>query len=751
MVPIAFDAVTPDLVYMVDHCDLFRSTDGGLFWEAVIAPFQYSYAVIANPGKSGTIYAATFTGLYGSSDNGATWGLLLPNAEQANPPRVVGIDPRQPSTILTDSFRSRDGGITWAPITLGRATTAIVFDPRIPGRAVAATAGAATAFLAKLDSAGAIFASTYLGGQGSTIIAGIATDADGFTYVTGFTSASDFPATPVPGASSFAAKLDWNLNPVWTSFLGAGQQAAGIAVDANGRAIVTGSTPASGANAASCFVTKLTPDGASTVFSTLFGGTGGDQCSFVAADAAGNTVVAGTSWSRNFPVVGGALRDVLQGYNDAVIAKFDPAGNLILSGYLGGSDRESAAGLSVDASGNIYVAGTTASKDFPTTTGAYQTALSSHCPYPSSSVNTGLIGTITNFDTDDAFVTKLDPSGNLIFSTYLGAGCYDVASGMALDPSGNVWILGSTNSDPFPQLSPFQSGPPYANYKAFVTELDAGGGSLKFSSYIDEGSAIAVDGNGVAYIGGTNTPPRSPYGTLPAPPITVSGLHAWLARVQPQAPGDVAIQSVGNAFSKRSGPVSPGQITLISASGIAPAQPVDLGLTPTAPLPRTLAGTEVWFDGEPAPLISVGAGQVVAIAPYSLAGKQQTSVQVAFQGVASAPMQADVLPDTGYRSLDGSGSGQAYALNPDGTLNSPQNPAPQGASVTVQTTGVAVADPACPEGGVAASATPVPNSQLTGLSSVAGSVCGLFQTTIRTPTYSTNFALPNSALTVSVK
>ncbi len=354
-------------------------------------------------------------------------------------------------------------------------------------------------------------------------------------------------------------------------------------------------------------------------------------------------------------------------------AKFDPAGQLILSGYLGGSDQESAAGVAVDQAGNIYVAGTTASKDFPTTAGAYQTALSSHCAYPSSSVITGFIGTITEFRTDDAFVTKLDPAGNAIFATYLGGGCYDMARGMALDPSGNVWILGSTNSDPFPQVSPFQSGPPYAYYEAFLTELDAGGGSLRLSSYIEQGVSIAVDTNGVAWIGGTNAPPRSPYGGLPAPPLVVTGLHAWLAEVQPQVSGAVAIQSVGNAFNLRSGPVSPGQITLISAAGIAPAQPVDLGLSPTASLPRMLAGTQVLFDGEAAILISVAAGKAVVIAPYDLAGKARTSVQVVFQGVTSAPMLAEVLPDTGYRSLDGSGTGQAYAVNPDGTLNSPQN------------------------------------------------------------------------------
>jgi uncharacterized protein (TIGR03437 family) len=748
--PVAFDTVTPGVVYIVDHCDLFRSTDGGVFWDPVAAPFSISYAVIAHPARTGAIYVTTFTGLYGSSDGGATWSLLLPN-EQGNPPHIVAIDPQQPSIIMTEAFRTQDGGVTWTPLALGRSPSAIVFDPQAPGRAIAATGGASTAFLTKLDAHGAIWASTYFGGQGTTSIAAAVVDADGFTYVTGTTNSPDFPAEPVAGATSFVAKFDWNLTLVYARFLDPRRQAAGIAVDGNGSIVVTGTVPPIPSAPSACFVTKLTADGKRAVFSTLFGGTGGDLCSFAAADAAGNTILSGTTWSRDFPVTGGSLGGSLQGYNDAFLAKFDPSGKLILSGYLGGSDRESAAGVAVDTSGNIYVVGATASKDFPTTPGAYQTALSSHCPYPSASVNTGLIGTIRYFETDDVFVTKLDPAGNAIFSTYLGGGCYDTARGMALDPSGNVWILGSTDSDPFPQLSPFQSGPPYAYYKAFVTELDAGGGSLRLSSYIEEGGAIAVDASGFAWIGGSNALPGSPYGGLPAPPLVVTGVHAWLAQVQPQAPGAVAIQSVGNAFSRRSGPVSPGQITLISASGIAPAQPLDLGLSPSAPLPPALAGTQVLFDGEAAPLISVAAGQVVAIAPYGLAGKTQTAVQVVFQGTASAPVLADVLPDTGYRSLDGSGTGQAYAINPDGTLNSPQNPAPIGSSVTVETTGVGVVDPACPAGGVAAVATPVPNSGLTGLSSVAGSVCGLFQATVRTPGYSTSFALPNSALMVSVK
>jgi uncharacterized protein (TIGR03437 family) len=86
----------------------------------------------------------------------------------------------------------------------------------------------------------------------------------------------------------------------------------------------------------------------------------------------------------------------------------------------------------------------------------------------------------------------------------------------------------------------------------------------------------------------------------------------------------------------------------------------------------------VLFDGEPAALVSVLPGQIVAIAPYDLAGRRQTTVQIAASGVLSTPMIADVATDRAYLTADGSGTGRALARNPDGTLNSPDNPAPQG-------------------------------------------------------------------------
>jgi hypothetical protein len=195
----------------------------------------------------------------------------------------------------------------------------------------------------------------------------------------------------------------------------------GIAVDGAGSAVVAGAGPGAAGGQWKCFAIKLKADGSGAIFDKTFGGSNGDICTSVASDAAGNSIVVGGTSSNDFPVTGNSALAQRKGARDALVAKLDAAGNLVLSGYLGGTDSDVASAAAMDGAGNIYVAGNTASKDFPATDGAYQTALSSKCPYPSSSVATGLIGTITAFNTDDGFLTKLDAGGNLIYSTYLGA------------------------------------------------------------------------------------------------------------------------------------------------------------------------------------------------------------------------------------------------------------------------------------------------------------------------------------------
>jgi uncharacterized protein (TIGR03437 family) len=699
----AFDQVRENLVYVIDHCAVYRSNDAGLNWNLVDTPFHNPLNI--DTTATGAIFVRDVAGLWVSTDASLTWNLILPIDPTRNPMIFLAQDPTNPNIVLTTSQRTDDGGATWHPLTLGRNINAVVFDPAHPGRAIAATDGAAAGFIAKLGYGGDIMAATYVN---STSIAGVANDPAGNIYVAGGRADQTY----------FAAKFDSDLNPVYSLVLPDYTYVQGIAVDSTGSVAILGSAPPQPKAQWQCLVTKLTPD-AGIAFRTMFGSTNGDNCSAIAADASGNTVVASF---LNFR---------------ATLTKLDPSGNIVFSQPVNQTNGFGAQSITTDAAGNIYLTGETSAKDYLTTDGAYQSKVNSNCAYPSSAVATGIIGTITSNDNSDTFVQKLDANGSLIWSTLLGGGCLDLVTGIAVDGSNNVWLTGRTNSSPFPQVSGFESGPAYAYYKAFVSQLDPNGAALKLSSYLTAGDSplIATDAFGNTYVAGSTTPPLF-YASGPCCAAPPKDVHASLTKLQSVPPAPLAITAAGNAFSLRNGPVTAGQITLITATGLTPDAPQDLTLKPTDPLPRSLSGVQVLFDGEAAPIVSVAPGRVVAVAPYGIAGKRQTSIQLTFNGVLSAPVLADVLRDVAYLSRDGSGTGQAVAFNPDGTPNSSDNPAPTNAMVTVFATGNGSV-PGCPAGSV---------------DSATGYLCGIFKTQIHTPTQSlSTVPLPNSALTVAVK
>jgi hypothetical protein len=179
----------------------------------------------------------------------------------------------------------------------------------------------------------------------------------------------------------------------------------------------------------------------------------------------------------------------LAGDSDVFVTKFSPAGTtLVYSTYLGGSGLDEAFGISVDTSGNAYVTGKTASTDFPTVN-AFQPA------YGGGNA--------------DAFVAKLNPAGSaLVYSTYLGgSGSEGNLSRIAIDSSGNAYIVGSTDSTNFPTANAIQSARAGPGDNAFITKLNAVGKGLIYSTYLggnslNLGFGIAVDASGTAYVAG---------------------------------------------------------------------------------------------------------------------------------------------------------------------------------------------------------------------------------------------------------
>ncbi|MGC1170498.1 MAG: SBBP repeat-containing protein, partial [Candidatus Acidiferrales bacterium] len=228
--------------------------------------------------------------------------------------------------------------------------------------------------------------STYLGGSTGDDGFGVAVDVFGNAYVTGETASTDFPTAhalqPTYGGGSedaFVAKINPSGSAlVYSTYLGGNnyEYGYGIAVDAFGNAYVMGYTQSSNfpttagafeGNCCGAFVTKINASGSALVYSTFLNGAEDDGIASIAVDAFGNAYVTGGTSSANFPTTAGAFQTTLNGSTNAFVTKFNPRGSaLVYSTYLGGSTYEYGYGIAVDASGNAYVTGETASADFPT-------------------------------------------------------------------------------------------------------------------------------------------------------------------------------------------------------------------------------------------------------------------------------------------------------------------------------------------------------------------------------------------------
>ena len=305
---------------------------------------------------------------------------------------------------------------------------------------------------------------TYLGGSDFDTPQGIAVDFAGNAYVVGITASSDFPAD-----------RPWNA-------------------------------PHGGGDV---FVTKLNAAGSDLVCSAYLGGSGGDNGRGIAVDATGDIYVTGDTNSSDFPITPRVLKETLTGSN-AFVTKIDTScSTLAYSTFLGGSKTAGGAGgndvglaIAVDSAGKAYVSGVTYSLDFPTTSRAFDKTYGGN---------------------EDLFVAKLNPpASSLLYSTYLGGSGNDYLYGghlLALDSSGNIYVVGYTTSSDFP-TTPNAFDTTYnpggvcewgeCALDAFFAKIDpakTGAASLVYSTYIggsrgDIAAGVAVDASGKAYVAG---------------------------------------------------------------------------------------------------------------------------------------------------------------------------------------------------------------------------------------------------------
>ncbi len=282
----------------------------------------------------------------------------------------------------------------------------------------------------------------------------------------------------------------------------------------------------------------------SLVYSTYLGGGGGntvvEQGLSVAVDPAGSAYVTGRTASADFPTVGPVQAAFAGGADDVFVSKLSPTGTTLeYSTYLGGSSDEPAfggeqgsfgLGIAVDSEGLAYVTGSTTSVDFPTTVNALQAAC------------------VATFGCEDAFVSKLSPSGDALrYSTYLGGSGPDFGDAIAIDSARNAYVTGSTSScNPadFPLANPLQSTTSCAD--AFVSKLNASGSALVYSTYLGgppvvlfkgatRAFGIAVDAEDAAYVTGSTAARLFP---------TVNALQAHCGTDVPGECGDAFVSKL---------------------------------------------------------------------------------------------------------------------------------------------------------------------------------------------------------------
>jgi hypothetical protein len=448
---------------------------------------------------------------------------------------------------------------------------------------------------------------TYLGGTANQTLYSIAADSNGFAYVTGFTSSTNFPVTTG----------SWN-----TTF------------------------PA-GATAAA-FVTKLKQDGSGLVYSTFLGGTAAVSISppvsiarSIAVDASGDAYIAGTTTTSDFPTFN-PYQSTNRG-GGGFITELDPAGqNLLYSTYLSGTGTDAPSSIAIDANGNAYIAGETTSKDFPVISGtAVQT----------TNKSTGQFGT--------AFLSRIDTSkagaSTLLYSTYLGGTGQEAASGVAVDANANAYVTGTTNSTDFPgpaggSPNGFQANLKNTNGAAFVARINTGqANALTYSTYLsgtpsgssnpDGGGAIALGPTGDAYITGvsytTDFPTVGAIDTASNTPLP----KIIIARVDTTKSGAASLiystyfggtkNSVGGTThgSDIGYSIKIDSIGNIYVTGSTTS--IDFPVTPSAPQSSRI-GTQNAFMSELNP-----AGSKVLFSTY-LGGSSETGYSLALDGASPA-------------------------------------------------------------------------------------------------------------------
>jgi len=384
---------------------------------------------------------------------------------------------------------------------------------------------------------------------------------------------------------------------------------------------------------------------------------------------------------------------------------FDSAGNLYISDYGNSTVRK------VDSKGTISTVAGTGSYGF---SGDGGSASKAALAYPYAITFDGA-GNLLIADTGNTDIRKVDTSGNI--STLISG---ITPENIAVDSTGAIYFVDGVSS--------------------IVQKILPGG------------TIIPIAGDGKSYFAGDGGPALQAELSQPQSVATDKSGNVFVADTQNQVirqltPVPFSVAAIANAASSQSGPIAPGEIVTIYGVGLGPSTLTQYTPNPDGSIPTTLAGVQVTFNSAPAPLIYVSDTQIAAIAPYSLQNPGPAQVSVNYNGDTSAAMSVKVANAApGLFTANTTGSGQAAAVNANGTPNSTSNPARIGDVISLYATGEGQTTPGGVDGKLAPLNPPFPKpvanvtatiggepAQVTYYGAAPGEVEGLMQVNVQIP------------------
>lgn len=679
---VVFDPFAAGVIYAGQGSQVYKSSDDGRSFQAIstIPDDSSIAAMIADPLRSGVLYAATYSGIFQSIDSGLTW-----SAKQTGAVTLLAADPVNhavyAATPGAGMIQSTDGFTTVR--AAGPPLVALQQILVAGSEVIELAASDADVFVVKLSPAGDVLYATKVGGSADDTATAMAVGTDGSVYLTGATASLDFPASPgayrntFPGAPgttpSFVLKLSPDGALAWsTYFADANTTVSAVAVDGTGNSYIAGASTRNLPTTPGVYQTDYNPTSvcgffcpppltAGFVAKLNAGGTGLLYSTYVSADSHANHVsnfaAVALDSGGNAYAGGGSNVVLLNATGSAVTASVTQAGVAI-------------AALALDAAMNVYATGsatpTGLNGGFPAKPGAFQSGPRPATPALPAQMPAGGLS--------DAFVIEWDRAlSQVLAATLLGGELDDHGESIAIDGSGDVVVSGATDSKAFPTAGPFALS--FAPRSGFVAGFDPSLSRLLFSTYLGDNRpfdarGVAPDGHGGLLVAGSTLMAGGLFiGGDPGASYSEGSLIIANRIALPEAPA-ARIDAVVNVASQIGGAVAPGEPIAVKGAGFA-------------------ADAQLIVDDVPLPATVQSADTILAVLPDAAKTSGAYRMVVSSGGVASNPVYvAAAAASPAILPVDGSGYGQGYILNSDGTLNSASNPAAPGSAITILATGV---------------------------------------------------------------